>query len=93
MIGKMKQFHYYTRPKNIAYHNLCLDASPPPGIASLLGLGLKFCIEKPKPKQKIAKSLQRFQRTVRLHFYFSNQEEKREDEVEAASIDPDKTMQ
>jgi hypothetical protein len=70
----MTPYHYYSRPNNMAYHNLCSNASPPPGIASLLGLGLKFCIESPRPNQRIGNSIRRFQRTVRLHFHFSNEE-------------------
>ncbi len=38
---------YYSQPKNLAFHNLCLlKAQLPPTLSSLLGLGLKFC---PRP--------------------------------------------
>jgi hypothetical protein len=85
----MKPFHYFTRPNNMAFHNLCTEATPPPGIASLLGLGLKYCIESPRPNQGIDKSIQRFQRSVRLHFHFSSQEDSDDDDNDAASMGPE----
>jgi hypothetical protein len=54
IMGEMKPYQYFMRPNNMAYHNLCLNASPPPGITSLLGLGIKFCIESPRLNQGIA---------------------------------------
>jgi hypothetical protein len=84
----MTPYHYYSRPNNMAYHNLCSSAKPPDGIASLLGMGLKFCIESPRPNQKIADSIMKFQRTTRLHFYFTNQEEGKNDD-DSVSLDPD----
>jgi hypothetical protein len=85
----MKPYHYYMRPNNMAYHNLCSDTTPPPGIASLLGLGLKFCIESPRPNQGLDLSILRFRRSVRLHFHFSNQEEGKESDGASASTEQD----
>ena len=42
----------------------------PPGVATTLGLGLKFCIESPTPQSQAAllqKSLRRFARIIRIH--------------------------
>jgi hypothetical protein len=83
----MKPYHYFTRPNNMAYHNLCSGTTPPPGIASLLGLGLKYCIESPRPSQGIDESIIRFQRSVRLHFHFKDEEEKAEDPGMADAAD------
>jgi hypothetical protein len=85
----MKPYHYFTRPNNMAYHNLCLDATPPAGIASLLGLGLKFCIESPRPNQSIDASIVRFQRSIRLHFHFAalNKQAKEDDDATSTSTD------
>jgi hypothetical protein len=58
-----------------------LGAPPPTGIASLLGLGLKFCIESPRPNQSIDQLLLRFQHSERLHFHFSQEEEERRNEA------------
>jgi hypothetical protein len=70
----MKPFHYFSRPNNMTYHNLCMDAKIPPGIALLLGMGLKFCIESAQPKQWINKGTCRFQHSVKLHFHFAEEE-------------------
>jgi hypothetical protein len=71
--------HHLLQPTNTAFHNLCLSTTLPKGIAQLLGLGLKFCIEPPRPQgQKrtlIETSLPRFQKSIRLHFMFKNHPE------------------
>jgi hypothetical protein len=88
-MGEMKPYYYFMRPDNMgAYRNLCSDAPLPPGITSLLGLGLKFCIESPRPDHGIDKLIQCFQRSVQLHFHFSTQEE-RNDDTDAASTGTD----
>jgi hypothetical protein len=66
----------------MAFHNLCLNAEPPPGTELLLGLGLKYCIESPRPYQRLASSIRRIQRSVRLHFAFKDQEEDSDTEDE-----------
>jgi hypothetical protein len=66
----MSPNEYYTRPGNMAFHNLCTTATPPPGTAALLGLGLKFCIEPPRPYQNLDNSMRRFRRDMRLHCAF-----------------------
>ena len=67
----MSPQQYYTRPGNMAFHNLCTTATPPSGTAALLGLGLKYCIEPPRPFQNIDISMQRFRRDMRLHCRFN----------------------
>jgi hypothetical protein len=49
-------------------------------------MGLKFCIESPRPEQRIEDGIRRFQRSVRLHFHFL--EEAKENENNAPN-DPD----
>jgi hypothetical protein len=67
----MSPHEYYTRPGNMAFHNLCTTATPPPGTAALLGLGLKYCIETPRPFQELDTSMRRFRRDMRLHCCFN----------------------
>jgi hypothetical protein len=69
----------------MAYHNMCSGTLPPPGITSLLGLGLKFCIESPRPSQSIDDSIQRFHGSIRLHFHFKDEEENNEKIVTASN--------
>ena len=39
----MYTWHYFTRPINLAYHNLTQDNTTLLHLRSTLGLGLKFC--------------------------------------------------
>ena len=57
----------------MAFHNLCTTTQPPPGTAALLGLGLKFCIESPRPFQDIGASTLRLRRDLRIHFFQEQQ--------------------
>jgi hypothetical protein len=66
----------------MAFHNLCTTVQTPPGTEFLLGLGLKYCIESPRPYQRLEKSIRRIQRSVRLHFAFKDQDEDSEAEDE-----------
>ena len=66
-LGAMSPHAYYTRPANMAFHNLCTTIQVPPGTAALLGLGLKYCIEQPRPYQDFNRSMHRFRRDMRLH--------------------------
>jgi hypothetical protein len=86
ILGETTPFHYYSRPSNMSYHNLCTDAKTPPGIASLLGMGLKFCIESARPNQRINEGIRRFQRSVRLHFHFAEEESKKANDNDTESV-------
>jgi hypothetical protein len=56
----------------MTFHNLCApNVTLPPATANLLGNGLKYCIETPRPHQQLDRSIQRFQRSIRLHFQFN----------------------
>lgn len=48
-LANMNPNRYFARPSNMAYHNLCTKITPPPGCASLLGLGHKYCIQTTGP--------------------------------------------
>jgi len=72
VLGAQNATSYFAIPENMAFHNLCSPSTPvPTGMKRLLGLGLKFCIEPPQPRQYhehlILTSLDRFSRSVRLH--------------------------
>lgn len=57
----------------MAFHNLCTTTQPPPGTASLLGLGLKFCIESPRPHQNLEESILRLRRDLRITYFQQHQ--------------------
>jgi hypothetical protein len=86
-IGYSENLHpsqYFSSPSNMAFHNLCLNAQTPPGTEFLLGLGLKYCIEAPRPYQRLASSILRIQRSVRLHFAFKDEDSDTDDKYEEA---------
>ena len=70
-LENMSPHKHHTRPGNMVFHNLRATATPPPGTAALLGLGLKYCIESPRPFQDIDSSMRRFRRDMRLHCRFN----------------------
>ncbi len=83
LLGSLHLSQYFSSPSNMAFHNLCLNAQPPPGAKFLLGLGLKYCIEAPRPYQRLDSSIRRIQRSVtRLHFAFKDKEEDSDTEDE-----------
>jgi hypothetical protein len=45
LLGAMALFHYFSKPNNISYHNLCRNVKTLPDMASILGMGLQFCTE------------------------------------------------
>jgi len=58
----------------MAYHNLCESLVPPPGTAELLGLGLKYCIERPSAAADVKETVSRITRDVRLHEWLRSQD-------------------
>jgi hypothetical protein len=56
----------------MAHHNMCTTAKLPTGIANLLVLGVKYCIEPPKPYQDLDDSIRCLQRSIGLHFSFAS---------------------
>jgi hypothetical protein len=82
LLGNLHPSQYFSSPSNMAFHNLCLNAQTPPGTDFLLGLGLKYCIEAPRPYQCLASSIQQIQRSVRLHSAFKDEDSDTDDEYD-----------
>jgi hypothetical protein len=55
-------------PSNKAFHNLCENLTPPSGTRQLLGLGLKFCLEKKQHGQRLQETITTVTHDVRLCF-------------------------
>jgi hypothetical protein len=55
-------------PRNKAFHNLCENLTPPSGTRQLLGLGLKFCLEKKQHGQRLQETIKKVTHNVRLRF-------------------------
>lgn len=60
-LALMPSWLYYSRPSNIAYHNMCSSGPPPPSCTrSLLGLGLNFCLRSTYSSSPLDPDFQRF---------------------------------
>jgi hypothetical protein len=65
LLGSLHPSQYFSRPnKNMTFHNLCSTAQTPPVTEFLLRLGLEYCIESPRPFQRMKESIRRMQRSV-----------------------------
>jgi hypothetical protein len=70
---RQSAFLLYSRPRNLACHNLCSRLQPPKNFQSLLGLGLNFC---PKPttttgSPDIQPVSDRFMRDIYTQMFFA----------------------
>eukprot|EP00978_Attheya_sp_CCMP212_P042552 scaffold261390_cov35-Attheya_sp.AAC.1 len=72
---------YFSHPHNMAMHDLCTTTSVPLSTKNLLSLGLKFCIERGRPNQKLPDGIFRLRHALRLRewlertFPFRNDDE------------------
>ena len=69
----MPHWFYFSKPSNLAFHNLCTRLQPPPNLRSLLGLGLKFC---PAPKYTFhdtISTLIRFSKNMKLKVFYAGE--------------------
>ena len=77
VLKNMTKNEYFNKMNTNSYHNLCTTASPPQNVGSLLSLGMKFCIKTQYPKKdSLDKAFVRFQRDVRLRYFFADGIEK-----------------
>ena len=69
----MTSSEYFARPLNRQLHNLLDFGKPTPGLTSVLGMGLNFCIKKPLPTNIIKNTFDRLRRDVRrINFWYNN---------------------
>ena len=62
---------YFSQATNKACHNYCTQPDAMPrGIPEILSLGLKYCIQKPRPSNCIDTTIERFANDVRRKSYF-----------------------
>eukprot|EP00957_Ditylum_brightwellii_P114848 8757523-Ditylum_brightwellii.AAC.1 len=76
----MDKNEYFTCPATMTYHNLCQNLPPPPGLGTLLGLGLKYAVQ-PKQhsnKRTLEMIIEQFKRDVRLKYTFAGVPPERE---------------
>ena len=61
---KMTPQQYYSRATKMACHDYCIINPMPVGTRYLLGLGLKYCLKKPRPTNRFDKTTQDFKTTT-----------------------------
>jgi hypothetical protein len=69
-------------PRKKALHNLCNSLTPPTGTRSLIGLGLKFCLQRQLQEDCLHNTLERITKDVRLRFALKYQERFKENNGE-----------
>ena len=70
IVGNSTPYNYLIKPSNATFHNLCNNISLPNGITGLISLGLKFCLEKPKPISNLSNSNYNLTRSIRIDDWF-----------------------
>jgi hypothetical protein len=77
----MPSWYYFSRPSNMACHDLTQNVAPPPAYRSLLGLGLNFCVKSNSThssRKELVTYLERFQRDLFIKFIFNGSPDQRE---------------
>lgn len=73
IIGNMSLPEYYSYNSNMRCHDLCGDKSAPKNMASLLGLGAKYCLQKEKLNEiDFLHNIKRFEYDIRVKSYVKN---------------------
>ena len=70
----MPTWYYFSRPTNLAFHDLTTSTKPPSNLKHLLGLSLKFC---PTPRfttSSAESTLKRLKRSIYLKAFFAGTE-------------------
>ena len=71
-ILKMTPRNVYARPTNHTSHEYYRLKPMPPSSRSLLGLRYKFCPTRPRPKNNVNKTIDRFKKDVRRIAFFGD---------------------
>ena len=80
-LKKMPAWHYFSRPSNLALHDLTLPTTTlPKCLTSIVGLGLKFCPVPSILDRRPNKTFARFRKDLLTKVYFSGRPLKRDEE-------------
>ena len=72
LIKHMPTWHYFTRPSNMAMHDLTTKDTPiPKSLTTIIGLGLKFIPTPRRPNRKPTSSFDRFRKDFNTKVFFS----------------------
>ena len=73
-LALMPTWLYFSRPSNIAFHNLCTNIHIPAHIRLFLGLGLNFCLKVRTNQGPNAVDYDRFRRDIYTKVFFAGKE-------------------
>jgi len=73
---------YSRRISNMAYHMLCKCNTPHPKTGLLLGLGMKFCIQRDRPNMKdYIYTFKRLEKDIRTKYLIENMEKQKQESI------------
>ena len=76
-LAKMTTTKYFNKINKLAYNNLCSKKAPPTQLGTLLGLGLRLCLNSKRPqKESVDKTMKRMKIDVRIKCLFTGKETK-----------------
>ena len=85
-VSQMTPLEFFSRPKTTTTHNYCKDKKMPFGTRSLLGLGLKYAIKRPRPTNKLGSTMERLRRDVRRISFFKENPPEEDDDAKPRYI-------
>ncbi len=75
LLGGMSWWFYFSRPTNMAFHDLTANKIAPPACRSLLGLSLNFIPTPRLTNYKMKPTLKRFKRDLEVKAYFAGDDD------------------
>jgi len=75
VLGNTSPRHYFSKPSNLAYHDLATEYPSPPATANILGLSMKFIPvpEKSTSVKYMESSFENFDRQIGLKSHFADE--------------------
>ena len=70
----MPSWYYFSRPSNLAFHDITTISKPPKNLRSLLGLGLKFCPTPRSTPSNILDTTERLQHDLFCKVFYAGKD-------------------
>jgi hypothetical protein len=70
-LALMPPWLYFSRPMNVAFHNMCTSSVPPFSLRTLLGLGLNFCLRSEYSSKATDPDFHRFRTDMHTRMFFA----------------------
>ena len=75
ILTTMEKWFCFSRPTNLAFHELTIGKVAPRALQSLLGLGVNFCPTPLRPTLNIDKMMESFERDLHIPSVFAGSKE------------------